>query len=62
MFSVLFFSEQLLESKLTMLESLVIQANETSVNGWHTMVKEETLLSRIQTLEAQLQVYAKVIH
>ncbi|XP_074644471.1 uncharacterized protein LOC141901252 isoform X2 [Tubulanus polymorphus] len=51
--------EQMLESKLAMLQRLVQNTQEASETGWQALIDEDRLLSRLEVLESQLQVYAK---
>ncbi|ESN95207.1 hypothetical protein HELRODRAFT_86939 [Helobdella robusta] len=52
--------EQLLESKLTVVQQLVQATQESTENNWQNLVNEEKLLSRLETLEKQLSICSKL--
>ena len=43
--------EQILENKLETLERVVTNAHESANSGWNSLVEEDRLLSRIETLQ-----------
>ncbi|XP_022252785.1 sarcolemmal membrane-associated protein-like isoform X2 [Limulus polyphemus] len=47
--------EQILETKLATLQRVVSNSQEASDSGWKVLIDEDRLLSRIETLESQLQ-------
>ncbi|XP_023238675.1 sarcolemmal membrane-associated protein-like [Centruroides sculpturatus] len=47
--------EQILENKLITLQKVMSSTQEASDNGWKALIDEDRLLSRIETLESQLQ-------
>ncbi|XP_076358603.1 uncharacterized protein LOC143251120 isoform X3 [Tachypleus tridentatus] len=47
--------EQILETKLATLQRVVSSSQEASDSGWKVLIDEDRLLSRIETLESQLQ-------
>ncbi|GFG37387.1 hypothetical protein Cfor_11194 [Coptotermes formosanus] len=51
--------EQLLENKLAALQRLVETTRQASDLGWKALIDEDRLLSRLEILENQLQVYSK---
>ncbi|XP_063219396.1 sarcolemmal membrane-associated protein-like isoform X4 [Bacillus rossius redtenbacheri] len=51
--------EQLLENKLSTLQHLVETTRQASDLGWKALIDEDRLLSRVEILENQLQVYSK---
>jgi pSer/pThr/pTyr-binding forkhead associated (FHA) protein len=53
--------EQVLQQKLNVLTSFIEQARETSENSWITLISEDRLLSRIDSLEKQLILNKKPI-
>ncbi|XP_076357385.1 uncharacterized protein LOC143250548 isoform X2 [Tachypleus tridentatus] len=53
--------EQILETKLCTLQRVVTSSQEASDNGWKVLIDEDRLLSRIETLESQLQDFSKSI-
>uniref|UniRef100_UPI00358DF6A3 sarcolemmal membrane-associated protein-like n=1 Tax=Myxine glutinosa TaxID=7769 RepID=UPI00358DF6A3 len=50
--------EQMLEQKLATLQRLLASTQEASENSWQALIDEDRLLSRLEVLEHQLQVYA----
>ena len=52
--------EQLLENKLAALQRLVETTRQASDLGWKALIDEDRLLSRVEILENQLQMYSKV--
>jgi hypothetical protein len=52
--------EQLLENKLATLQRLVETTRQASDLGWKALIDEDRLLSRVEILENQLQMYSKV--
>jgi outer membrane protein TolC len=54
--------EQLLENKLATLQRLVETTRQASDVGWKALIDEDRLLSRVEILENQLQMYSKVRH
>lgn len=55
------YREQLIESKLAALQNLLNCTQDASENSWRALIDEDRLLSRIEMLEGQLQVFAKNI-
>uniref|UniRef100_A0A914VGV3 FHA domain-containing protein n=1 Tax=Plectus sambesii TaxID=2011161 RepID=A0A914VGV3_9BILA len=51
--------EQMLEHKLSTLQGLLASTQEASENSWQALINEDRLLSRIEMLESQLQMYSK---
>ena len=51
--------EQLLENKLATLQRLLQNTQEASDTGWQAFIDEDRLLSRLEVLENQLQVYSR---
>lgn len=51
--------EQILESKLGMLQKVISNTYDESDIGWKALIEEDRLLSRIETLESQLQTCGK---
>nr|CAD7425824.1 unnamed protein product [Timema monikensis] len=51
--------EQLLENKLATLQRLVETTRHASDLGWKSLIDEDRLLSRVEVLENQLQIYSK---
>lgn len=51
--------EQILETKLTSLQKMVEATKQNSALGWHAMIDEDRLLSRIDMLEKKLQYFQK---
>ncbi|CAG2053233.1 unnamed protein product [Timema podura] len=51
--------EQLLENKLATLQRLVETTRQASDLGWKSLIDEDRLLSRVEVLENQLQIYSK---
>lgn len=51
--------EEVLNQKLGSLQAFVDQAKETSENGWLTLIDEDRLLSRIDFLEKQANLFNK---
>ena len=49
--------EQILENKLETLERVVTNAHESANSGWKSLVEEDRLLSRIETLQNKLEIY-----
>ena len=54
-----FSREQLLETKLAVLQRLVCQTGDASSNAWKSLIDEDRLLTRVEILESQLSVYGK---
>lgn len=54
------YREQLIESKLSSLQTLLCSTQEASENSWQALIDEDRLLSRIEMLEGQLLAYSKV--
>ncbi len=48
--------EQILENKLETLQRVVTNAQESAHSGWKSLVEEDCLLSRIETLQSKLEV------
>ncbi|CAG2172210.1 unnamed protein product [Oppiella nova] len=48
--------EQVLEGKLETLERVVSAAQESATTGWKSLVEEDRLLSRIETLQNKLEI------
>jgi DNA repair exonuclease SbcCD ATPase subunit len=48
--------EQILENKLETLQRVVTNAQESAHSGWKSLVEEDRLLSRIETLQSKLEV------
>jgi len=55
------YREQLIESKLAALQILLNCTQEASENSWRALIDEDRLLSRIEMLEGQLQLFSKVV-
>ncbi|CAI9733701.1 sarcolemmal membrane-associated protein isoform X8 [Octopus vulgaris] len=51
--------EQMLERKLSTLQTLVQHTQKASENGWQALIDEDRLLSRLEVLESQLVIYSK---
>ncbi|XP_064607259.1 sarcolemmal membrane-associated protein-like isoform X10 [Liolophura sinensis] len=51
--------EQMLEQKLASLQKLIQNTQEASESGWQALIDEDRLLSRLEVLESQLQMYSK---
>ena len=51
--------EQLLETKLAVLQRLVGQTEEASETAWRSLIEEDRLLTRVEILEGQLGAYSK---
>ncbi|XP_076028571.1 uncharacterized protein LOC143017701 isoform X2 [Oratosquilla oratoria] len=51
--------EQQIETKLATLQRLVASTQEAVGHSWKAMINEDRLLQRLETLEAQLNTYAK---
>lgn len=51
--------EQLLETKLAILQRLVGQTEEASTEAWKALIDEDRLLTRVEILESQLSAYSK---
>ena len=51
--------EQLLETKLAILQRLVNQTEVASGSAWKSLIDEDRLLTRVEILESQLSVYSK---
>lgn len=47
--------EMLLENKLSALQKVIVQAQETAETGWKSMVEEDRLLSQIESLQSKLE-------
>ena len=52
--------EQLLETKLAVLQRLVGQTEVASSDAWKSLIDEDRLLTRVEILESQLSAYSKV--
>ena len=52
--------EQLLETKLAVLQRLVGQTEAASSDAWKSLIDEDRLLTRVEILESQLSAYSKV--
>ncbi len=52
--------EQLLETKLAVLQRLVGQTEAASNDAWKSLIDEDRLLTRVEILESQLSAYSKV--
>ena len=50
----------MLETKLFAVQAVLISINEATDQGWKALIAEDRLLTRVETLENQLQVYSKV--
>ena len=53
--------EQMLETKLAMLQRLVGQTNQASDDAWKSLIDEDRLLTRVEILESQLSTYGKAM-
>ena len=51
--------EQLLETKLAVLQRLVGQTEAASNDAWKSLIDEDRLLTRVEILESQLSAYSK---
>ena len=51
--------EQLLETKLAVLQRIVGQTESASMESWKTLIDEDRLLTRVEILESQLSTYGK---
>lgn len=51
--------EQLLETKLAVLQRLVGQTESASNDAWKSLIDEDRLLTRVEILESQLSTYGK---
>ena len=51
--------EQILETKLALLQRLVGQTEVASDNAWKSLIDEDRLLTRVEILESQLSAYGK---
>ncbi|XP_052283993.1 sarcolemmal membrane-associated protein-like isoform X3 [Dreissena polymorpha] len=51
--------EKMLEQKLSTLQELVQNTQESAEGGWQALIDEDRLLSRLETLENQLHAYSK---
>ncbi|CAG0902762.1 unnamed protein product [Cyprideis torosa] len=51
--------EKQLQSKMAVLQALVDRTKESSEGGWKALVDEDRVLSKLETLEGQMQIYAK---
>ncbi|XP_052779664.1 sarcolemmal membrane-associated protein-like isoform X2 [Mya arenaria] len=51
--------EKMLEQKLSTLQELVQNTQESSEGGWQALIDEDRLLSRLEVLENQLHAYSK---
>ena len=51
--------EQLLETKLAVLQRLVGQTEVASNDAWKSLIDEDRLLTRVEILESQLSAYSK---
>ena len=51
--------EQLLETKLAVLQRLVGQTETASSDAWKSLIDEDRLLTRVEILESQLSTYGK---
>ncbi|KAL4226414.1 hypothetical protein ACF0H5_014397 [Mactra antiquata] len=51
--------EKMLEQKLSTLQKLVQNTQESSEGGWQALIDEDRLLSRLEVLENQLHAYSK---
>jgi len=49
--------EQMLEQKLALLQRHIDEGQEASANGWQAVINEDKLLSKLEFLENQLQLY-----
>ena len=52
--------EQLLETKLAVLQRLVGQTEAAASDAWKSLIDEDRLLTRVEILESQLSAYSKV--
>lgn len=52
-----FYREKLLEGKLSTLQNVIHDAHQAAENGWKSLVEEDRLLSRIETLQNKLEIY-----
>ena len=69
--SIIFFShfeiqealarEQMLETKLAVLQRLVGQTGTSSEEAWKSLIDEDRLLTRVEILESQLSTYGKAM-
>ncbi|XP_065673440.1 sarcolemmal membrane-associated protein isoform X3 [Hydra vulgaris] len=55
------YREQQLESKLSTLQQLIVESHSTSHDAFQGFIKEDKLLSRLETLENQLEIATKDI-
>ncbi|VDP51482.1 unnamed protein product [Soboliphyme baturini] len=53
--------QQVIESKLVAMQTLVSKTQQASENCWQALIDEDRLLSKIEILESQLSIYTKVI-
>ncbi|XP_068197743.1 sarcolemma associated protein a isoform X5 [Antennarius striatus] len=51
--------EQMLEQKLATLQRLLANTQEASESSWQALIDEDRLLSRLEVMGSQLQVYSK---
>nr|XP_023690836.1 sarcolemmal membrane-associated protein-like isoform X2 [Paramormyrops kingsleyae] len=51
--------EQMLEQKLSTLQRLLSRTQEASKGSWQALINEDRLLSRLEMMSSQLQVYSK---
>lgn len=55
------YREQILEDKLSHLQTLVHKSADTCEAGWQALINEDRLLSKLEVLQNQLSAYSKVI-
>lgn len=53
------YREQMLEQKLSTLQSLVSSTQDASESSWQALIDEDRLVSRLEVLENQLRAYSK---
>ena len=53
--------EQMLETKLAVLQRLVGQTGTASEEAWKSLIDEDRLLTRVEILESQLSTYGKAM-
>lgn len=52
----------MLETKLFALQEVLNSIKEAADQGWKALIAEDRLLTRVETLENQLQAYSKVFY
>ncbi|XP_067932386.1 sarcolemmal membrane-associated protein-like isoform X2 [Watersipora subatra] len=51
--------EQVLQEKMSHLQNLLHTTNESCESGWHALINEDRLLSKLEVLQNQLSVFSK---